>query len=239
MTKDEFLFQLTTALRTLNVPDAEDIAGEYEQHFAFKLADGFSEAEVAAKLGAPEVLAKQFVSGPEVRKGGGRKVVTAIGLVFLDILAALFFALLWAWEVVMAALSVASAALAICLIGAFNAGSLVPWMPYGCGLTFGVSAASLAVLAATGSVYFAAFVSQFMRAYGRFHHNAMAAASGKAVLPSLAIYPRFAAKVNRRIRIVALLSLTIFAVSFIAAVFLCMLSAGSLGFWHAWNWFVQ
>lgn len=239
MTKNEFLTQLTAALATLNVPDAEDIVGEYEQHFAFKLADGFSEAEVAAKLGAPEVLARQFGSGPEMRTGGGRKVVTAIGLVFADIFAVVFFALLWAFEIAMIAFSMASAAIAVCLIGAFNIPALIPYMPYGCAVTFGVSAAALAVLAATGSVYFAAFVSQFMRAYGRFHHNAMAAASGKAVLPSLAIHPQFAAKANRRIRIVALLSLTILAVSFIAAMFLSMLSAGSLGFWHTWNWFVK
>ena len=54
MTKNEFMTRLASELRKRNVADAADIAEEYEQHFAFKLADGYSEEEIAAKLGSPE-----------------------------------------------------------------------------------------------------------------------------------------------------------------------------------------
>ena len=47
-------------LKARGVADAADIEEEYEQHFAFKLADGYSEEEIAAKLGGPAKLAAQF-----------------------------------------------------------------------------------------------------------------------------------------------------------------------------------
>ena len=48
MTKHEFMAQLTSELRKRNIADAADVIEEYEQHFAFKLADGYSEEEIAA-----------------------------------------------------------------------------------------------------------------------------------------------------------------------------------------------
>lgn len=60
MTRNEFMTRLFAELRRNHVADAADIEEEYEQHFAFKLADGYSEEEIAAKLGAPEALAAQF-----------------------------------------------------------------------------------------------------------------------------------------------------------------------------------
>ena len=54
MTKHEFMARLASELHKRNVADAADVTQEYEQHFAFKLADGYSEEEIAAKLGTPE-----------------------------------------------------------------------------------------------------------------------------------------------------------------------------------------
>ena len=52
MTKQDYLTALKQELNKNAVADAEDIVSEYEQHFQFKLADGFSDEEIAAKLGA-------------------------------------------------------------------------------------------------------------------------------------------------------------------------------------------
>ena len=60
MTKNEYLSELRSELKKNNVIDMEDIVSEYEQHFAFKLADGYSEEEIAAKLGVPKTIAAQF-----------------------------------------------------------------------------------------------------------------------------------------------------------------------------------
>ena len=54
MTKTEFMTRLEHELCKRNVVDAADVMEEYEQHFAFKLADGYSEEEIAAKLWTPE-----------------------------------------------------------------------------------------------------------------------------------------------------------------------------------------
>ena len=61
MTKQEYLDTLTKALKTNKVKEIDEIVSEYEDHFAFKIADGYSEEEVAAKLEKPEIIAAQFV----------------------------------------------------------------------------------------------------------------------------------------------------------------------------------
>ena len=60
MTKNEFLSVLSSVLEKNQVSDAAEIIEEYKQHFSFKLADGYSEEEIATKLGNPEQLALQF-----------------------------------------------------------------------------------------------------------------------------------------------------------------------------------
>ena len=43
MTKQDYLSELRNELTKTAVADAEEILMEYEQHFQFKLADGFTE----------------------------------------------------------------------------------------------------------------------------------------------------------------------------------------------------
>ena len=67
MTKNEFLSRLEAELEARRVPEPEDILGEYRRHFEYKLADGYSEEEIAARLGAPEELAAQSEPEREAR----------------------------------------------------------------------------------------------------------------------------------------------------------------------------
>ena len=61
-------------LHKRNVSDAADVVEEYEQHFAFKLEDGYPEEEIAAKLGDPIALAAQFgEAGTPGKSGGGKR----------------------------------------------------------------------------------------------------------------------------------------------------------------------
>jgi len=237
MTKVEFLSKLADELKKNNIPDAEEIISEYEQHFAFKMADGFSEEEIAAKLGNPAVLASQFESAEEDKKGVGRKAATVIGLSIFGFFSGIFFVLLMAWEIVMAAFSLCSAVVAACLFAGISPRSLIPPMPSWPRVVFGLSLTALSVLSAVACIYFAAFIRQLMRSYGRFHQNTIAAASGNAQLPSISIVPRLPAKANRRIRSVALFSLVLFTSCFVLGTVLAMILSGSLEFWHAWGWF--
>lgn len=237
MTRNEFLSVLADELKKNRITEIDDIVSEYEQHFAFKMADGFSEEEIAAKLGNPAVLASQFESAGEVNMHRGKKVTTIIGLYIVDIFAGAFFILLMAWEVIMAVFSLCNAVVAVCLFSGISPWSLIPSIPYWPGIIFGLSLASLSVLSAAGSIYFAAFIRQLMCSYGRFHQNTIAASSGSAILPSLAINPRLPAKTNRRIRSVALISLAMFAAFFVLGMIISMIMTGALEFWHAWGWF--
>lgn len=237
MTKNEFMTRLASELRKRNVADAADVIEEYEQHFAFKLADGYAEEEIAAKLGSPEELAAQFESTDTAKKVGGSKALAVAGLCFVDLFAGLFFVLLAGFGIVLAAASLSFAALAVCLLGNLNIYGLIPTMPYWCGAILALSFVALAVLIAVGCVYYAAFLRQLLRSFARFQHNTLATASGEATLPALAIHPQFSAKTKRRLRSVALISLALFAACFVLSYIVCTLSAGSLEFWHAWGWF--
>lgn len=237
MTRNEFLSKLADELKKNKITDTDDIISEYEQHFAFKMADGFSEEEIAAKLGNPAELASQFENAGEGKRGGGRKAATVIGLCIIDIFIGAFFFLLMAWEIIMAAFSICNAVAAVCLVSDISPWLLIPRMPYLSGAVFGLSLAALSILSAAGCIYFAAFIRQLMRSYSRFHQNTIAAASGRAVLPSLGIYPRLPAKINRRIRTVALFSVALFTACFVLGMIISMILSGNLEFWHAWGWF--
>lgn len=239
MTKIEYLALLEAELRKNKLVDAEDILGEYEQHFNFKMSDGYTEEEIAAKLGAPAELARQFEDGGEAPRGGVPRAITVVGLCFADLFAGMFFVLLAAWALIMAAFAIACVAVSVCLFGGIQVYAIIPPMPYWCGAVFALSLLALAVLTAVGCLYFTILVRQLMRSYGRFHHNALVASSGNATLPALPIFPQTTARKNRHLRTVSLLALIIFVVCFVLGNIAAMLSAGALEYWHAWNWFVQ
>lgn len=237
MKKTEFLEQLARELKRAGVSDAEDIIEEYGQHFAFKLTDGFTEEEIAAKLGDPADVAAQFGPAAKSKGRGGSKAIAAAGLAFSGIGAGVFFILLAAWGIVLAAFSLCCAAAAVCLVAGLSPWSLIPPMPYAGALIIGVATAALAVLSTVGCIWFMAFLRQMIRVYARFNHNTMAAASGNPILPPLPSYPNFQPKTKRGLRRVLLVALSVFAAAFILGLVVLALMAGSLQFWHVWGWF--
>jgi len=238
MKKTEFLTELARELAKRNVADAADVMEEYEQHFAFKLADGYSEEEIAAKLGAPAALAAQFqaAEAPQ-RPGVGSCVLTKIGLGLTELFGGLLFLLLAAWELVMAAAAVACGVCAVCLLAKLGLFGLIPAMPYGCAVLLALTLLALGVLLAAGCVWYAAFLRQLVRAFGRFRHNVLARSKGCAVLPPLPAAPQLSGKGRRTLRRVALGAAVCFAACFVLTVIVSMIAAGAFPFWHAWGWF--
>lgn len=116
MTKSDFLERLAAELKRHHVSEPDEIIDEYREHFAFKLADGYSEEEIATKLGAPGAIAAQYVAAP-AEGGRGKKAITAIGLGAVDFCFGLLCVLLYAWEIVMGALVLALGALSVVLMG--------------------------------------------------------------------------------------------------------------------------
>lgn len=239
MKKTEFLAGLAEELKRRNVADAADILEEYAQHFDLKLADGYSEEEIAARIGDPAMLAAQFGGEDAPVRQKGSRPLTVAGLCIADVFAGLFFLLLAGFGLVLAAAALSFAAAAVCLLGGVNVCGLLPAMPYWCGAVLALALAALAVLFAAGCVYYAAFLRQLLRSFGRFRHNALANASGEAALPSLPINPQFPAKARRCLRTAALIALALFAACFVLGYVVCALSAGSLQFWHVWGWFAD
>ena len=139
MTKSEFMEKLAKELKARGVADAADIEEEYEQHFAFKLADGYSEEEIAAKLGDPAKLAAQFGAESASAGKGGKKATVVTGFVFLDIVTVLGFIALAAFALVLAAAAIGFAAIGVSLITKASLCGVIPAMPYGSAVILGVA----------------------------------------------------------------------------------------------------
>lgn len=234
MKKNEYLAQLKAELKKNSATDMDDIVSEYEQHFAFKMADGYSEEEIAAKLGAPSVIAAQFDSAKEMGKSVSGSFFVKLGLGFTAIFEAMFYILFLAWDLVLAASALTLGILGACLICAVNVSGLIPYMPYLGSLILGVSTLGLAVIFAAAAVYCFAFLKQVIKASLRWHKNMTSASQ----LPPLPWNPQFAPKTRRTLRTVLLWAVAVFGTFFVLAFFVLALQAGDLGFWHHWNWFV-
>ena len=68
MTKAEFLDTLSRRLAGLPPDEIDDLLGDYAAHFADGLADGRSEAEIAAALGDPVRLARELRAEAGLRR---------------------------------------------------------------------------------------------------------------------------------------------------------------------------
>lgn len=233
MRKQEYIFELEKALKTAHVKDSQDILEEYEQHFDLKIADGYSEEEIAAKLAAPKDIAQEFQGVGEKSKGRNRLFLIP-GIICADICAGSFFILLYAWVFVLGALSLASATAGICIVTRLDMYNIIPYMPIHCAILFGFSILALALLSVMGTIYCYLYSTQLLRVYIRWHKSNC---SGH-FLPPLPMHPSIQPKLRRRMRSVTLTALAVFAVGFIVS-YICMtISAGSFEFWHVWNWFV-
>ncbi len=238
MDKQTYLKELAGYLKAQNVDDIDEIISEYDEHFTRKASDGYSEEEIAKKLGGPKEIAAQFAAvkvKPERKKPG--RVFLWTGLVFADIFIWSFFIVLFLWVVVMGIASLAVAAAGIALILSpllMSFVTVIPPMPYAGAVIMGVTVIAFAVLLAIVTQYSWALTVQMGRAYRRWHKNTLS----ETPYPPLDLHPTLKDKTRRRLRTAALLALVVFGVGFVVGYVVLAASAGALGFWHAWNWFV-
>lgn len=235
MKRNEFISQLTNELNKRSIADTAEIVTEYDQHFAFKLADGFSEEEIAAKLGSPAELAAQFEIGPA--KPHSIKALAVIHLCFAWLGFGLLYTLLSLFGIVIIASSLAFITLAVCLIFKLNISSLIPAMPYFPALLFGISCAALSIMLAVGFIQFAGTLHRSFLVFKRYASNTMATVTGTPILPPLAMSSSFSAKARRRLRTLFRIFVTVFAAFFVLAFIISTLTSGNFQFWHAWGWF--
>ena len=235
MTKQEYLNELRNELGKNGVEDAEDILTEYEQHFLFKLTDGFTEEEIAAKLGTPGTIAAQFAGIPSEKKqkGGKRKGLLVLWLTVIGAFELMLYGAFLAFIAGVFCGSLVPVALGVELIAGVNFMNILPPMPYGGALVFGIALISLGVLLFLFALYCFAYLRQMIRASLRWRKNLM---RGEA-LPLLPMSPQFSTKTRRALRSVFLWSLMIFGITFVIGFAILVLYTQSWGFWHALGWF--
>ena len=106
------------------------------------------------------------------------------------------YALMAAFALVLGA-AAAFAVVGLCLIAGLDMGGLIPSVPGAGALIVGLALMALSGLTACGCVWYAAFLRQIARAAGRMQANALAAAHGRATLPTLPCAPHFSARKPR------------------------------------------
>ena len=155
----------------------------------------------------------------------------------MDVVAALGMVVLAAWLVVMAAFTAVCAVAGIYLIFDWNIVGLLPSMPRLCAVLAGLMLLALCGLSAVGTVYYAEFLRQLCRAYGRQRSNALATARNRAGLPALPLHPQLKKECRLRLRSASVVLVILFVLFPAACVIASAVSAGSLEFWHVWGWF--
>ena len=234
MTKQDYLTALRQELNKNAVADTEDVVSEYEQHFLFKLADGFAEEEIAAKLGAPAQIALQFAGLPkEQKRKGGKKTLLVLWLAIMGIFEVMLYSAFLFFTVGLFTGSLVPVALGVELIAGLNLMNILPPMPYGGAIVFGVALIALGVMIFLFAVYCFAMLRQMVRASLRWRRNMMR----EEALPLLPLSPQFSPKTRRTLRGILLWSVLIFGIAFVAGFAILGLYTHSWGFWHALGWF--
>ncbi len=236
MKRNEFIELLKNALKDRGISDYSEIADEYEEHFDFKLRDGYSEEEIARKLGDPTVIAEQYDKS-DIAVKPKCKWLTLIELGIMDFFAAIFYIVLICFGIGIAALIGCLGLGGVCLIGNSNIYNLIPVMPYHIAVIFGITLIALAVVTAVCFVYYIALLKQLFIFYKRFHRNTVALAKDRAILPQVSATPQLSPKIHRLLRKILTVAFLTFVFLFTASFVVAIVTAGDFEFWHIWGWF--
>lgn len=230
MTREAYLNELTQLLKRQNTPDIDDIVAEYDAHFTYKTADGFTEEEVADKLGSPEQIAEQYLQAQTGSRRMGRGVLK-FGFGLLDFVLALLFTVLYGWVIALGAFAAASAAA-------------------GLGLMFQAGGLPAAPAVRSHPAWAGAHCARRARRHCDRVQSPVCGTMGKGVSafpeklhqrrapPGPGFHPAIPPRRRRRLRNTAIVSLTAFGVLFVASFIALCVYTGSFEFWHALRWFV-
>ena len=235
MNKQTYLAELKQSLQANSIPDIDEIVAEYEEHFAHKAADGYTEEEIAKKLGDVRELAAEYAAGEQAAEPRGR-LFRWIGLAFADITIAPLFLVSYVWVAALAIAALGLAALGVNLTAGplFAAqAQVIPYIPRLPSVLLGVSAIALGVLFWILTIYCLLFVKKLSASFARWHRAVL---TGRK-LPPYALFPLAQGRARRRLRHVTLVCLVAFLALSTAAYVLMAMSAGNPEFWHVWGWF--
>ena len=159
MTRDEFLSRLKRGLAGLPVSSAAEILTDYKAHFDDGLAAGRTEAEISAKLGDPDRLARELKAEAGIQRWHQEKnpsaaagaVFAVLGLGALDILILL--------PILMTVIGIMFAVLIAVVVGFFGGAVIMIAAPFSVA-PGGIAATILAGLGVmAGSTFVAALLA--------------------------------------------------------------------------------
>ena len=233
MNKNQYLEELRKELMANNVTDIEDIISEYEQHFAFKQEEGSTEEEIARKLSSPNEIAKEYVKSESFSTNKYEKGIKTTGIVFMSIPLFFVYMLMCASIIVIGAFSVVCVVTGFCLITTVNVGGIIPNMPYFSSLIIGISLFGLAGISAIGTFYLFMYIKQWGKIYLRWCSNLI----NNNHYPSISKHPNISKKLSSKLKLIAVVCLVIFIVTFVIGYVSLCISSGSMEPWHTYNWF--
>ncbi len=238
MDQKTFLDALEQRLVSMNVRAVDEIIEDYQDHFRGKLADGYTEAEIAARLGDPLDLAAQYEAQPGNPAGRDHtRLWKFCGLVLLDILAGLMLLTFWIWIIALGLITVGLLVLAVAVAANAGISAVIPFIPTAGALLLALSLAALSVLAGFGTLYSCKLSVSATRSYRRFHQRVLTR-KGQPKPPSRSAAPVSSPRFRRITRRIIGITSFIFGISFMAGFAVLALSAKSWEFWHVWGWFV-
>lgn len=189
MTQREFIDIMSHHLKGLTESEKKDILSDYEEHFAIGRQAGKSEEEIAAALGDPKGLAKQYRAETMVRRVQEKHTVANVINVIIAALALGMFNLIFVLPLFFTVLGILigllAASVGVALGGlAAAVGSLValiiPWevpaIVSGMGLFSGIGLTALGLLMGVGCFYIIKYTGIGLVKYVKFNIDI---ASGK------------------------------------------------------------
>ena len=206
---------------------------QYEEHFYYKLEEGYSEEEISKKLSSPIEIVKEYLR-PAKSVNKYEKGTKIFGVTMLTIPVIFIYFFMLASVVALGAFSVVSAVTGFCLITTLNIANLIPSIPYFPSLVLGIACFGLATLSATGTIYLALYVKQWTKVYVRWCKNIVLSYA----YPSISKHPKMSKKFSNKLKLISIIGLIVFIGAFIIGYFIMCIMAQNFEPWHVWNWFV-
>jgi len=239
--KTEFLDKLKIGLKENNVQDIDEILADYIAHFEYKIEEGFTEEEIARKLGNPKDLAKEYEQLDEKAQKSS-KWVSVVGVGFASFAFSFLYIFMVSAVLVLAAAALASVFLGFSLIttvnisGAItsiNLSGLINNIPYFSSFVLGLSMFAFAILISIGVIYSFLYVKH----WGKRYLVWCRCVCKQEKYVSQSLHPRLSKKLSSKLKLVAMICLLIFVATFAIGYFSLCISTKSFEPWHVLKWF--
>ena len=214
MNKIEFLSQLERELKKHNVSDIIEIIDDYREYFDQQISIGQKEENIASYIGEIQSIVDDYVT---IDKGNHKKWFE---LVTVSIIALPLLILSYGVLIVTAASALSFWAIAIYYLFDVSSFSFMPFIPLVPRFFYIALSLSAAVLMFSFSVRYYGMLNSMTKQY----IVKQTIRIGDYVIPS--IYQRI-------LKISAICFVILFISSFIVSV----ISAGTIQYWHEWQWF--